>query len=104
MPTDLAILLVGILCACACALPGCFLLPYMTGQKSGAPRDTLIWRSGDYQAILSKGWKMQRSKFLEKTRLYHVDVYTDVGLIAVGCGIFLAVITPLLKKLMHGSQ
>ncbi|MDB4419144.1 metal ABC transporter permease [Akkermansiaceae bacterium] len=26
MPTDSAILLVGILCACACALPGCFLL------------------------------------------------------------------------------
>ena len=53
-------------------MDGVNLLPYMTGQKSGAPRDTLIWRSGDYQAILSKGWKMQRSKLPEKTRLYHV--------------------------------
>ncbi len=33
-----------------------------------------------------------------------MDVYTDVGLIAIGCGIFLAVITPLLKKLMHGAS
>lgn len=33
-----------------------------------------------------------------------IDVYTDVGLIAIGCGILLAIITPLLKKLMHGSN
>ena len=31
-----------------------------------------------------------------------MDVYTDVGLIAIGCGIFLAILTPILKKLMHG--
>ena len=33
-----------------------------------------------------------------------IDVYTDVGLIAIGCGIFLAVLTPMLKKLMHGAN
>ncbi len=33
-----------------------------------------------------------------------MDVYTDVGLIAIGCGILLAVITPILKKLMHGAS
>ena len=33
-----------------------------------------------------------------------IDVYTDVGLIAIGFGIFLAVITPVLKKLMHGAN
>ena len=33
-----------------------------------------------------------------------MDVYTDVGLIAIGCGILLAVITPALKKLMHGAN
>ena len=33
-----------------------------------------------------------------------MDVYTDVGLMAIGCGIFLAVITPILKKLMHGAN
>jgi POT family proton-dependent oligopeptide transporter len=31
-----------------------------------------------------------------------VDVYTNVGLIAVAVGILLAVCTPLLKKGMHG--
>ena len=33
-----------------------------------------------------------------------MEVYTDVGLIAIGCGIFLAIITPLLRKLMHGAS
>ena len=33
-----------------------------------------------------------------------MDVYTDVGLIAIGCGIVLAMIAPILKKLMHGSS
>ena len=33
-----------------------------------------------------------------------MDVYTDVGMIAIACGIFLAIITPILKKLMHGSN
>ena len=33
-----------------------------------------------------------------------IDVYTDVGLMAIGCGLLLALITPLLKKLMHGSS
>ncbi len=33
-----------------------------------------------------------------------MDVYTDVGLIAIGCGIFLAILTPILKKLMHGAN
>ncbi len=33
-----------------------------------------------------------------------MDVYTDVGLMAIGCGIFLAILTPTLKKLMHGAN
>ena len=33
-----------------------------------------------------------------------MDVYTDVGLMAIGCGILLAVLTPILKKLMHGAN
>ena len=33
-----------------------------------------------------------------------MDVYTDVGLMAIGCGIFLALLTPILKKLMHGAN
>ena len=33
-----------------------------------------------------------------------MDVYTDVGLMGIGCGIFLAILTPFLKKLMHGAN
>ena len=33
-----------------------------------------------------------------------MDVYTDVGFMAIGCGIFLAILTPILKKLMHGAN
>ena len=33
-----------------------------------------------------------------------MDVYTDVGLMAIGCGVFLAILTPFLKKLMHGAN
>ena len=33
-----------------------------------------------------------------------MDVYTDVGLMAIGCGIFLAILNPILKKLMHGAN
>jgi len=33
-----------------------------------------------------------------------IEVYTNVGLMAVGCGIVLALITPILKRLMHGAS
>ena len=33
-----------------------------------------------------------------------VEVYTNVGLMAVGCGVVLALITPILKRLMHGAS
>jgi len=56
----------------AALIDGVDLLPYLTGKKRGAPRDTLVWRSGQYQAILSKGWKMHRSERPEQTRLYDV--------------------------------
>ena len=33
-----------------------------------------------------------------------IDVYTDVGMLAIGCGIVLALITPLLKRLMKETN
>ena len=33
-----------------------------------------------------------------------IDVYSNVGFIACACGILLILITPLLKKLLHGSN
>jgi len=32
----------------------------------------------------------------------YIDVYSNVGLLAVGVGVFVGIIAPLLKKRMHG--
>ena len=53
-------------------IDGVNLLPYLTGAKRTAPHDTLIWRSGHYQAIIADGWKMQTSKQPKKTRLFNL--------------------------------
>lgn len=51
---------------------GVNLLPYLRGQKAGRPHETLIWREGHYQAIMSGGWKLQRSMDPQKIRLFHM--------------------------------
>ena len=63
---------------------------YVAGLIARATASESSGESGDIFTIV------QKQSFM--------DVYTDVGLIAIGCGIFLAVITPLLKKLMHGTN
>ena len=63
---------------------------YVAGLIARATASESSGKSGDVFTLA------QKQSFM--------DVYTDVGLIAIGCGIFLAVITPLLKKLMHGAN
>jgi POT family proton-dependent oligopeptide transporter len=63
---------------------------YVAGLIARATASESSGKSGDVFTLA------QKQSFM--------DVYTDVGLMAIGCGIFLAVITPLLKKLMHGSS
>ncbi|MGI9439363.1 MAG: sulfatase-like hydrolase/transferase [Parvibaculales bacterium] len=53
-------------------IDGVNLLPYLMGAKRGTPHDTLIWRSGHYQAIIAGGWKMQTSNHPKKTRLFNL--------------------------------
>ena len=53
-------------------IDGVNLLPYLTGEKTGRPRDTLVFREGDYQAIISNGWKLQRAEAPVKYRLFHL--------------------------------
>lgn len=53
-------------------LDGVNLLPYLTGRKAGRPHETLVWREGHYQAIMSGGWKLQRSMDPEKIRLFNM--------------------------------
>jgi POT family proton-dependent oligopeptide transporter len=42
--------------------------------------------------------------FSMSQKIAFIDVYTSVGLMAVGCGVFLMIITPVLKRLMHGAS
>ncbi|MGC6535689.1 MAG: sulfatase-like hydrolase/transferase [Parvibaculales bacterium] len=51
-------------------MDGVNLLPYLKGRKAGRPHETLIWREGHYQAIMSGGWKLQRSMDPKKIRLF----------------------------------
>ena len=42
-------------------MDGVDLLPYATGEKSGAPHRALFWRSGASQSALVDGWKLNVS-------------------------------------------
>ena len=53
-------------------IDGVNLLPHLSGQITARPHDSLIWREGHYQAILSDGWKMQRSASPEMVRLFNL--------------------------------
>jgi arylsulfatase A-like enzyme len=41
-------------------LEGVNLLPFLSGEKSGAPHDALYWRMGDQMAIRRGDWKLVR--------------------------------------------
>jgi len=53
-------------------IDGVNLLPYAIGEKRGNPHNTLFWRQGHYQAVLSKGWKMQVAQFPKKVWLFNL--------------------------------
>jgi arylsulfatase A-like enzyme len=42
-------------------MDGVDLVPFVTGQRSGAPHRTIFWRSGSYKTLLDGEWKLQVS-------------------------------------------
>ncbi len=42
-------------------IDGVDLLPYVRGERDGAPHETLFWRQGYYQTVLHAGWKLIRT-------------------------------------------
>lgn len=54
-------------------IDGVNLLPYLTGEKAGAPHDALFWRDGTYRVVIAGGWKLQVAERPKKTWLYHLD-------------------------------
>ena len=43
-------------------LDGVDLMPFITGETTGVPHDTLFWREGHQQSVQHKGWKLIRAK------------------------------------------
>ena len=43
-------------------LDGVDLVPYVTGEATGVPHETLFWRQGYHQSVRHKDWKLIRSK------------------------------------------
>ena len=56
------------------------------------------------RATASEGADVGDGTFSLIQKQAFMDVYLDVGLIAIGCGLLLAILTPILKKLMHGAS
>ncbi|WP_293904805.1 sulfatase-like hydrolase/transferase [Phenylobacterium sp.] len=54
------------------AIDGVDLLPYLSGQATGRPHQTLFWRSGQYKVVLDGDWKLQSSEAQNKVWLYNL--------------------------------
>jgi arylsulfatase A-like enzyme len=53
-------------------MDGVDLLPYVTGQRAGAPHQDMFWRSGQYRVVLKDGWKYQRMDYPPKRWLFNL--------------------------------
>lgn len=73
-------------------LEGVDLLPFVAGDRQGAPHDALYWRFGEQMAIRSGNWKLVRydrtadglAKSISEPRLYNLadDIHEDKDLAA----------------------
>ena len=60
-------------------LEGVNLVPFLTGEKSGAPHEALFWRmeNGTDYAVRSGPWKLAKARDQEGIQLYNLD--RDIG-------------------------
>ena len=57
------------------ALDGVDLIPFVQGNRPGAPHRTLFWREGYQQTVLHDGWKLIRTEKPNNNRwLFHLAV------------------------------
>jgi len=54
-------------------IDGVDLLPFVRGEATGVPHQSLFWRSGSYKTVLAGGWKLQVSQRPPKVWLFHLD-------------------------------
>ncbi len=53
-------------------LDGVGLLPFITGEASGRPHETLFWREGHHQSVQHGSWKLIRADQPEKRWLFNL--------------------------------
>ncbi|ALO47452.1 Type I phosphodiesterase/nucleotide pyrophosphatase [Pseudohongiella spirulinae] len=54
-------------------IDGVNLMPHLRGENPAPPHDTLFWRSGHYQVVISGGWKLQQTDRPDEVWLFHLD-------------------------------
>ena len=54
-------------------LDGIDLLPYVRGELTGAPHETLFWRQGHHQSVLHGDWKLIRADRPDKRWLFNLS-------------------------------
>jgi arylsulfatase A-like enzyme len=54
-------------------IDGVDLMPFIRGESSGEPHDTLFWRSGHYQVVIANGWKLQQTARPDKVWLFNLN-------------------------------
>ena len=55
-------------------IDGVNLLPYVKGEKTERPHQTLFWRSGQYKAVRDGDWKLQSNEARSKVWLHNLAV------------------------------
>jgi uncharacterized sulfatase len=49
------------------------LVAHLKGERRDPPHDTLFWRSGHYQVVLAKGWKLQVNDRIDGDWLFDLN-------------------------------
>ena len=53
-------------------LDGVNLVPFITGEATGTPHETMYWRSGRYRVVLTGDWKLQVSANPDRAWLFNL--------------------------------
>ena len=53
-------------------MDGVNLVPFINGEASGAPHETMFWRSGGYKVLLAGDWKLQVASRPDKSWLFNL--------------------------------
>lgn len=85
-------------------MDGVNLVPFITGENTSAPHQTLFWRSGHYRTLLAGDWKIQTSENPKKSWLFDMKADpTEKANLAETNADKLAELTALLTK-VDGEQ